>query len=322
MKICLMVEGQENVTWDQWLALAGACEQLGFDAMFRSDHYTSLSNRETPEGTLDAWATLAALSGHTSTLRMGTLVSPVTFRHPSVLAKQVVTADHATGGRVELGMGAGWNEHEHRAFGFPFPPARERFSILEEQVEIVHRLWDRDEDEVTFEGSHYRLEACRAFPKPVADPHPRLIIGGDAGPRSAALAARWADEYNLTFEPPQGVAAARARLDAACEAAGRDPATLPLSMMTLGLFGSDRAELEARAARLLKLTRNDRDPAGYVDAGGREGAVVGTPDQVMQRLSELSGAGLARIMFQHLLHDDLDAVALIGEQLIPAAAGV
>src|ERR687896_2191291 len=151
MRVCLMIEGQEDVTWEQWLALAGACEEHGLEALFRSDHYESVMGMR-ERGSLDAWTTLAALAARTSRVRLGTLVSPATFRHPSVLAKSVVTVDHASGGRAELGMGAGWFEREHEAFGFPFAPDRERVDVLAEQIEIVHRLWDRHEDEVTFEG--------------------------------------------------------------------------------------------------------------------------------------------------------------------------
>src|SRR5438445_7222233 len=190
MRVCLMVEGQESVTWEQWLALARACERHGFDALFRSDHYVSFGH-PTEWGSLDAWATLAALSPATERIRLGTMVSPVTFRHPSELAKAVVTADHASGGRVELGMGAGWFEGEHRAYGFPFPSSADRYSTLEEQVEIVHRLLDRDPAPVQFVGRQYRASACPALPKPIQDPHPPLILGGGAGARAAALAARW-----------------------------------------------------------------------------------------------------------------------------------
>jgi len=220
MRVCLMIEGQEGVTWEQWVALARACERHGFDALFRSDHYVSFGH-PTEWGSLDAWATLAALSPATERIRLGTMVSPVTFRHPSELAKAVVTADHASGGRVELGMGAGWFEGEHRAYGFAFPPGKERYRMLEEQVEIVHRLWDRDEEAVTFQGQHYRLQDCHALPKPVQDPHPPLILGGGAGPRAARLAAHWADEYNMNFVSADDVRAGRERLGAACEAIGR-----------------------------------------------------------------------------------------------------
>ena len=221
MDICLMIEGQENVTWDEWMGLALACEEQGFEALFRSDHYLSFGH-PAEWGSLDAWATLTALAARTRSLRLGTVVSPVTFRHPSQLAKVVVTADHVSDGRIELGMGAGWFEGEHRAYGFAFPSTAERYAILGEQVEIVHRLWDRDEEEVTFKGSHYQLEGCHALPKPVQDPHPPLILGGDAGPQASLLAARWADEYNLGFISPDDVGPRRDRLLAACEAIERE----------------------------------------------------------------------------------------------------
>src|SRR5438552_16422605 len=149
MRVCRMIEGQEDVTWDQWLALALACEEHGLDGLFRSDHYAPIGSGP-DSGSLDAWAVLTALAARTERIRLGTLVSPVTFRHPSVLSKMAVTADHASGGRIELGMGAGWFEREHRAYGFDYPPNRERLERLAEQIEIVHRLWDRDEPEVSF----------------------------------------------------------------------------------------------------------------------------------------------------------------------------
>ncbi len=320
MRVCLMVEGQEGVGWDQWVALALACEEHGFDALFRSDHYVSFG-REAEWGSLDAWATIAALSARTDRVRLGTLVSPVTFRHPSQLAKAVVTADHASGGRVELGMGAGWFEREHRAYGFSFPETRVRLGILEEQVEIVHRLLDRDEPEVSFEGTHYRLEACRALPKPVQDPHPPLILGGQAGPRAARLAARWADEYNVNMIDPAECRLRREALDRACERTGRDPASLPMSLMTFALVGSDRTELEARAARLMARQGNTGDPGAYL-AGMGSSRVAGTVDEVVARLAGYAEAGVRRVMLQHLLHEDLEAVALIGSEVIPRVAAL
>jgi F420-dependent oxidoreductase-like protein len=320
MDVCLMIEGQENVSWDQWLALALACEEHGFAALFRSDHYVSFGH-PTDWGSLDAWATICALAAKTDRIRLGTLVSPITFRHPSVLAKSVVTADYASEGRVELGMGAGWFEGEHRAYGFPFPTAAERYEVLAEQVEIVHRLWDRDEEEVSFEGKHFRLEGCHALPKPLQDPHPPLIMGGGAGPRASSLAARWADEYNMNFVTPEECTAGRHRLDAACESFGRDPAELDLSLMTNTLVGADRADLEARASRLMAKRGHSGDPGAFVDGLGPE-RLVGTKQQVLERLAEYAQAGVRRVMLQHLLHEDLEAVALIGREIIPDAAGL
>src|SRR5690348_5962079 len=228
MDLCLMIEGQNGVTWPQWVAIARACEEHGVADLFRSDHYLNLGG-EPGRGSLDAWTLLAALGAVTGTVRLGTLVSPATFRHPSTLAKAVVAADHASEGRISLGLGAGWNEREHAAYGFPFPPLGERMERLAEQLEIVHGHWA--DGPFSFAGRHYTLEKLDAQPKPVQRPHPPLIMGGDAGPRAAALAARWADEYNTTF--PSGIdeiRARRERIEAACEAAGREP--IPFSLMT------------------------------------------------------------------------------------------
>jgi F420-dependent oxidoreductase-like protein len=317
MDVCLMIEGQEGVTWDQWLALARSCEEHGFQALFRSDHYVSFGH-PTEWGSLDAWATLTALAATTTRIRLGTMVSPATFRHPSELAKVVTTADHASGGRVELGLGAGWFEDEHRAYGFPFPPTSERMAILAEQLEIVHRLWDRDEETVTFEGAHYRLENCHALPRPVQTPHPPLIMGGGAGPKSAALAARWADEYNVNYVAPDEARRRHDGLEAACEAAGRDPSTLRLSLMAGCLVGETRAQLEERAGTLLRRRGDGQDPKEFLDGLGPE-RLAGTPDQVLEQLAAFAAAGVQRVMLQHLVHEDLESVALIGERIIPEA---
>src|SRR3954465_9310071 len=182
MDLCLMIEGQESVTWPQWVALARACETHGIPALFRSDHHLNLDGH--PErGSLDAWGTIAALAAVTETLRLGTLVSPVTFRHPSALAKLATAADHVSGGRVEVGIGAGWHDREHAAYGFPYPPLRERMEHLEEQLEILHGHWS--DGSFSFTGRHYRLEDLDAHPKPVQRPHPRGPGGGGAGPEAA-----------------------------------------------------------------------------------------------------------------------------------------
>src|SRR3954452_14597510 len=227
MRVCLMIEGQEDVTWEQWVALAEACERSGIEALFRSDHYLSVEGAH-GRGSLDAWATINALAAITTRLRLGTLVSPASFRHPSVLAKMVVTADHVSQGRVELGLGAGWLEAEHRAYGFPFAGTKTRMDVLAEQLEIVHSSWKPGP--FSFHGEHYRIEDLDALPKPVQQPHPPLIVGGSGGPRSLALAARFADEYNTPFASVERCRELRAKLDDACEAAGRE--RLPLSLMT------------------------------------------------------------------------------------------
>jgi F420-dependent oxidoreductase-like protein len=237
-----MIEGQEDVTWEQWVALARACEESGIETLFRSDHYLSVQG-EHSRGSLDAWATLNALAAVTSRLRLGTLVSPATFRHPSVLAKMVVTADHVSGGRVELGMGAGWLEAEHRGYGFPFAATRTRMDVLAEQLEIVHRSWEPGP--FSFRGEYYTIEDLDALPKPVQQPHPPLLVGGSGGRRSLALAARWADEYNMPFADPDRCREVREALGEACSREGRDP--LPLSVM-IGLDGSEDRLPEYEAA--------------------------------------------------------------------------
>jgi F420-dependent oxidoreductase-like protein len=308
MRVCLMIEGQEDVTWDQWLALAGACEEHGLEGLFRSDHYLSVMGM--PErGSLDAWTTLAALAARTSRIRLGTLVSPATFRHPSVLAKSVVTVDHVSGGRVELGLGAGWHEAEHRAYGLEFPATPVRMERLAEQLEIVARSWT--DEVVSFEGRHYRVQDLRALPKPVQRPRPTLLVGGGAGPRSLALAARWADEYNTSGVPLEDLRGRRRRLQEAWREAGRDPATARLSLMTTGVVGRDRAEVAERVGRVLAVTGSHDSVAEVIDA--RPNWLLGTVDQVAERLKALEAAGVGRVMVQHLDHADTEMVAVLGE---------
>lgn len=290
-----MIEGQEGVSWEQWLALARACEESGLEGLFRSDHYMSIG-RGDPAGSLDAWTTLAALGAVTTRIRLGTLVSPVTFRPASVLAKSVVTADHVSGGRVELGIGAGWFEAEHDAYGFPFLTARERIALLREQIETIVRQWTEDD---------------RVWPKPAQQPHPPLIVGGAAKPGTVGPAVRWANEYNTTLATVETCRERRGVLDEACRAAGRDPRSLPLSLMTTCLVGADDAELRDRAARFLEVTRRE----GSVDDLLREPPptwIIGTLDQAVEQLREREQAGVERIFLQHLDHEDVDAVRLFG----------
>jgi F420-dependent oxidoreductase-like protein len=303
-----MIEGQEDVTWEDWLALARACEEHGVETLFRSDHYLSVEG-DTGRGSLDAWATINALAGLTTTLRLGTMVSPATFRHPSELAKVATTADLVSGGRVELGMGTGWNEAEHAAYGFPFPPLRERMEVLEEQLQIVAGQWA--DGPFSFQGRHYRLGEVDALPKPVQRPHPPLIMGGGGGPRSLALAARYADEYNTIYKTPAECAELRRNLDEACRREGRDP--IPLSLMTGWLAGEDRDALLERAGRLAEW-RGEGGGGEQLLRDLPDAWLAGTLDELEARLDELAEAGVERVMCQHLVHRDLDAVAEIGRR--------
>ena len=312
MRVCLMIEGQEGVSWDDWLALADACEETGIEALFRSDHYASLT--EGTRGSLDAWTTIAGLAARTERLRLGSMVSPVTFRHPSLLAKAAATADHISGGRVELGIGAGWNEYEHRAYGFPFPETRERVERLAEQLEILHRQWT--EDEFSFEGRHYRLDGCRAEPKPLQEPHPPIIVGGAGKRGTVEPAARFADEYNTTSASAETCRALRRRLDEACARYERPATSLRLSLMTTFVVGRDANEARERAHRSgERLGRGDAD--GFLADDRRIG---GTVEQVVERLREYERAGVERVMLQHLAHDDVEMVQLFGRKVAPSVA--
>jgi F420-dependent oxidoreductase-like protein len=314
MRICVMVEGQEGVTWEQWAALARACDEAGLDGLFRSDHYAST---HAEPGALDAWATLAALAAITQRIRLGTLVSPVTFRHPSVLAKNVVTVDHVSGGRVEVGIGAGWMEVEHRAYGFRFPELGERLELLAEHVEIVHSLLT--EEPVVFEGAHYRLDGAHGVPKPVQRPRPPIILGGSAGRGTLEPAIRFADEYNTPTGELEEVRRRRARVREACERAGRDPDSLPFSIMTGCVVATDEAELRERLARVARQVGSDADGEEFVRRVGGSW-VVGTTAQVVERLGELGDAGVERAFLQHWEFDDDAAVRLLGSEVVPAVA--
>lgn len=305
MRINLMIEGQEDVAWDQWVALARACEEHGLEGLFRSDHYQSVASR-TERGALDAWTTLASLGALTDRIRLGTMVSPTSFRHPSVLAKSVVTADHASGGRVELGLGAGWHELEHTTYGFSFHDLGTRFGIFEEQAEIIARQFT--EERFDFAGKHYTLTNCEARPKPLQERLP-IIVGGSAEPRSVRVAVRWADEYNAVIPTMEQVRERHTNVMDACEQAGRDPLTF--SIMTGCLLGETEAEVRDRAARLLERAGADADLDEWLETRGAIW-VIGTVEQAAQRLADLEAAGVERIMLQNLLHDDLDMVALMG----------
>jgi alkanesulfonate monooxygenase SsuD/methylene tetrahydromethanopterin reductase-like flavin-dependent oxidoreductase (luciferase family) len=307
VRVTVLIEGQEDVSWEDWVALAETCERAGIETLFRSDHYLSVVGQRHKES-LDAWSTISALSATTSTLRLGALVSPVTFRHPSVLAKSAVTADHVSGGgRIEVGIGAGWLGDEHSRYGFPFPSTGERMDMLEEQIEIVRREWT--ESDLSFEGRHYRVDDLDALPKPIAVPN--LIVGGKAKPRTLALAVRWADEYNLVMLELEECRDRRRAIVEACEEAGREPLTV--SLMTGSLIGSDEADLADRARLLAELRGEDASALQPYLSSLPDHWIVGTIDQVRARLAELEGAGVERVMLQHLLHRDLDGVELIAE---------
>ena len=303
-----MIEGQEDVTWEDWVALADTCERCGIEALFRSDHYLSVMGAG-ERAALDAWGTINALAARTTTLRLGTMVSPTSFRHPSVLAKLVTTADHVSNGRIELGMGTGWSEIEHTAMGFDFLSMKERMDVLEEQLVIVHDGHFKD-GPFSFKGSHYTIEDLQSRPLPLQRPHPPLILGGNAGPRAARLAARFADEYNTVMPTLDEVRERRANIAAACEKAGREP--IPFSVMTTAVVGADEAEYDERLRELQAWTGQREE--------NHETMILGTVERVVARLKSYEEAGVERIFLQHLTHRDIEMVELIGREIVPAVA--
>ncbi len=312
-----MIEGQQGVTWADWCALADRAEHLGLEGLFRSDHYFS-ARGVSGVGATDAWAVLAALAERTTTLRLGTLVSPVTFRPPAVLARSALTVDLISAGRVEIGMGAGWWEEEHTRFGLPFHDVETRWQLLEEQVPIVHGLLT--EDVYSFEGTHYRLTGADQLPRPVQRPRPPLILGGTTvGSRMQALVGRYADEFNTVGGTADEVAARFERARAGVRAVGRDPGELGTSLMTWFFVApSEEAYLEKlRRAHAL-------DPsAGPFDAYRADiehDCIVGTPERAIERLRAYADAGVQRIFLNHELYDDLDMLDLMAADVLPAVA--
>jgi alkanesulfonate monooxygenase SsuD/methylene tetrahydromethanopterin reductase-like flavin-dependent oxidoreductase (luciferase family) len=290
MRLALMIEGQEGVSWEDWLALARACEEHGVEALFRSDHY--LSPTDPAREALDAWAVIPALAAQTSRLELGTLVSPVTFRPAAILANASVTANEIAGGRVSLGMGTGWMEAEHEAFGFPFPEMKTRLAWLREQLEAVRGFWN--------DG-----------------PPPHLIVGGSGLSGTVEPAAKWADEYNTVMATPAECAERREKIVRACERESRAP--IPLSLMTACAIGRTQEEAQERLRRRLERAGQQADPDDYKAKRGAA-AVLGTLEEAAAQLRVYEQAGVERVMLQHLDHRDLEMVALIGRELAPLVA--
>jgi F420-dependent oxidoreductase-like protein len=313
MRVCLMIEGQEGVTWDDWVRLARLTEEHGLEGLFRSDHYTAIIRSDADAH--DAWATLAGLAAVTERIRLGTLVSPATFRHPSVLARMAVTVDHISGGRLDVGMGSGWYEREHEAHGFPFLDGRRRFELFAEQVEVVVRSWT--EERFDHDGDAYRLHDQVALPRPLQQPHPPLVLGGRVKQRFASLAARYATEVNTLGASNDELRERKAALDRACADLGRDPATLGYSVMTACFLGETAVDVRERVARFLAVRDDGTDPEALITER-RDRWLVGTVDEVAERIRELGELGVTRVFLQHLNHADDDMVALAGGRLVAA----
>jgi F420-dependent oxidoreductase-like protein len=306
MRLRIFTEPQQGADYATLRRVAQATERLGFDAFFRSDHYLSIGGSGLP-GPTDAWATLAALAVETSRIRLGTLVSPVTFRLPGPLAVTVAQVDQMSGGRVELGLGTGWFDAEHAAYGIPFPPLAERFGMLGEQLAIITGLWQTPEQQkFSFRGTHYQVTDSPGLPKPAQRPRPPVVIGGAGTRRTPRLAAAYADEFNLGFHSVPDSAAAFGRVRAACAAAGRDAASLRYSVAHTVCCGRDTAELDRRAAAI-----------GRPLADLRADAVAGTPAEVIDRIGQFGEIGADSVYLQVLDLDDIDHLELIAAEVLP-----
>jgi F420-dependent oxidoreductase-like protein len=311
MRFALMTEPQQGISYKELLALVQAAEAAGFEAFFRSDHYASFPGASGLP-TTDAWAALAGLARETSSIRIGSLVSPITFRVPGAFAKMVATVNEMSGGRVEVGMGAGWNEEEHRQLGIPFPPIGERYSRLEEAVAIVHGLWT-EADGWSYPGANWQVTASRFSPRPTQPGrrHPNLILGGDGGPRLSRLVAAYADEFNRQSATPERLRESYGRVRSACLAAGREPDSVVRSAMVGVLVGETEGEVRDRARQQIALLGAGSDADAWL-AERRERWIIGTPEQAHERIALLEAAGAQRVMLQDFLPRDLEMVGLLG----------
>ena len=323
MRFALMLESQQGLSYGDHVAIAKRAEANGFETLFRSDHYQSFPG-PTGRPTTDAWTIMAGLARETDRIGLGVLVSPVTFRHPGSLAKVVTTVDEMSGGRIEVGVGAAWNDLEHRQLGLPFPPIHERADLMEDQLAILHGLWG-EPDGWSFEGHQVSIHDAQFHPKPVDVPgrprtpiggaRPRLLVGGQGTARSYRLAARYADEFNLSSSGPDRARTAFAAVDAACVDIGRDPATLTHSTMAGILIGRDEAEVAGRLSAAVEAFGADEDDRDWLDQR-LERWITGTPDDARAMVRRFEAAGVERIMLQDFLPWDLDMIDVMGEALI------
>jgi F420-dependent oxidoreductase-like protein len=307
MRLRIFTEPQQGATYNDLLAVARTAEELGFDAFFRSDHYLRMGDGDAGPGPTDAWVTLAGLARETSRVRLGTLVTASTFRLPGPLAIAVAQVDAMSGGRVELGIGAGWFDDEHRAHGIPFPPTRERFDRLEEQLAIITGMWTTPVRELfSYHGRYYELTDSPALPKPVQQPHPPIIIGGYGTKRTPALAARYAQEFNLAFPPLDVYREHVDRVRRACADSGRDPATLRTTVALVVCCGRDEAEFRRRA-----------DAIGREPDELRANGAAGLPREVVDKLRAFAALGAETAYLQVLDVSDLEHLELVAAEVMP-----
>jgi alkanesulfonate monooxygenase SsuD/methylene tetrahydromethanopterin reductase-like flavin-dependent oxidoreductase (luciferase family) len=324
MRFALMIEAQQGLSYEDQLAIALRAEAGGFETLFRSDHYASFPG-DSNQVTTDAWAVLAGLARETSTIGLGALVSPVTFRHPGNFVKLVTTVDHMSGGRIEVGVGAGWNDEDHLPLGLPFPGIKERADLMEDQLALLHGLWeepagwDFDGNKVVVRGGKLVPAPVQADGRPVGKngaKRPRILTGGQGSPRGFRIAARWADEVNITSSSPDSVGEKQRAIDDACRAIGRDPQTLTRSAMVGVLLGRDDGELSRRSDDVMAAF-GERGSSGAEWLRSRRNRwIVGTPDEARETVGRYAEAGVERIMLQDFLPRDSDMIDLMAQELI------
>ena len=311
MDIGLMVEGQNGLNWERWIHICQLADRLNFQSLFRSDHYFI----GTQQDSLDTYVSLAVAARETSKVRLGPLVSPITFRSPVEMARMAAHIDLLSGGRFVLGMGAGWNEHEHHAYGIPFPERGERAARLGEAIQVVRGLWS--DGSASFEGKFYRLEEANMMPKP-APGRPWLLVGGSGPQRTLRYAARWADEWNCVNAPASTYADRVSVLERHCASEGRDPGTIRRSMMTFGIVGpNERALAHAAEVASKHVGRGQYDAKGLLAAATERGIIHGTTDQVVEQLGALAKLGCNEVMFQHMDFDNDEVPQYLAEEIVP-----
>jgi F420-dependent oxidoreductase-like protein len=312
MKIGIMVEGQEGLTWERWFRVAERVESVGLDSLWRSDHFFSVMGR-TERDSLEAWTSLTALAQRTRRITFGPLVSPMTFRHPALLARMAAAVDLLSDGRLVLGIGAGWNEDEHAAYGITLPPLKERMDRLEEGIKVMRALWKGGP--VDLEGHYYALHGATARPRPPRPSGPPLLIGGDGEVRLLAIVARYADEWNSHAPGPEAYRAKRKKLEEHCRTVGRDPDQIRRSWMGGLLIAKDRDALQQRARwfKSFMTALVDVPADGVVETLRSKSWLVGTPDEITAQLGEWSAAGVQRVMLQYYDLDDMDSLNLLAE---------
>ena len=324
MRFALMIEAQQGLTYEHQLEIALRAEAAGFEAMFRSDHYAAFPG-DSDQVTTDAWAVLAGLARETSTIRLGVLVSPVTFRHPGNFVKVVTTVDHMSGGRIEVGVGAGWNEADHLPLGLPFPDIKVRADLMEDQLALLHGLWEEPEG-WSYDGAAVVVRDGKLVPGPVqvegrpvgknGQRRPRILTGSSGSPRGYRVAAKYSDEFNLTSSSPEIARKAQADLDEACRVIGRDPKSLTRSAMVGVLVGRDAAEVSRRADALLGEFGQDASKGIDWLEMRRDRWIMGTPDEARAKVARFADAGIERIMLQDFLPRDLELIDLLAAELI------